>query len=212
MKRGIADKVIKPGDCALAFGIPLSKEAFDRAVSRAKANPRSPESFVSQFLKKSSSGEEAWDRYERNVVSVFEELRPELKALGADIFTDVTLDGLGEIFASEKHSVITLFTHKDEGFEDLIEFSGGFADAEEVTGKIPHGYKGFVDLSVCHSTRLTAAIRQERPGCLICFSGGKISPALWLYIYLAIYSRLKSEKLTYLKALDDVIAEFSKDE
>jgi hypothetical protein len=68
----ILDKIIKPGDCILAFGVPTLKDDFYNDL----------ESENKDFAKTIASG---WPQYKTTIIKVIHKVEPVMKELGVNI-------------------------------------------------------------------------------------------------------------------------------
>lgn len=97
MRQRIVKKIIKPKDCALAFGFPSSRDEF--MLDRESKD---------KDLAKTITG--GWFQYEVMFLKILNRVEPMLKKLGVKIICRLTLDDFGKLF-KEKNTVIILFTH-----------------------------------------------------------------------------------------------------
>lgn len=194
MKPGVAERIIKPRDCVLAFGIPTSEAAF----RRDRDDPRK------EYAKRFAGG---WPHYSSQFVSHFARATRALARLGVSVRTELTLEQYGELFSAGQFGVVALVSHWRPR---AIELHDGFADVESLVRQVPCDFGGVVDLCACGPEALTVALRRERPCCAVRYINKEAAPRLWLYFYLALFVHLNDRELTYLKALEDVIAEFFK--
>jgi hypothetical protein len=192
MKPNIAKRVIKPERCVLAFGIPLSEGDFKRDLDR------NDENFAKHF-------DREWTRYFEEVVHYFEMIRPRLIELGVTVRPRLTLDDFGALF-KEQFEVIILFSHWDKKL-NAVEFYDGFVPYHAIIERVPVDFDRILDLSVCHPDPLVDALEVGRPQCLIrrAKRGKKVIPRDWLYFFLALFTHLKDQDLTYIQAVEDVI-------
>lgn len=178
-----------------AFGIPLSKDDFLEDLKHPNKN------FARKF-------HGVWERYFEEIVGDFEMIRPRLTELSVTLCPELTFEKFGLLF-QEGFDVIILFSHW-EG--DAIEFYDGFVDYKDIVEKIPESFDGVLDLTVCHPDRLVVALRGDRARCLIrsIKEKKKLIPHYWLFFFLALFTHLKYCDLTYLQAVEDVVAGFRK--
>jgi hypothetical protein len=186
----VARRVVTPRQCAIAFGIPTSREGF--LASRAGSAP----SFARQF-------HGGWSQYEALFLADLHRVEPVLRRRGTHVAHDVTLDRFAALFAD--YPVVVLFSH---WAGDAIEFSGGFASPDEIVASIPSSYVGVLDLCVCHPGALVAAVLRERPGCLVRWIEREALPHYWLRFYEVLMRRLNAGDVTYLDALEQVVGAF----
>ena len=188
----VARRTMTPRECAIAFGIPTSREGF---VASRSASARS---FARQF-------HGGWAQYEALFLADLRRIEPGLKRRGTYIAHEVTLDGFGTLFAD--HPVVVLFSH---WAGDAVEFRSGFATPNAIVGAIPPSYSGLLDLCVCHPGALVAAVLRKRPGCLVRWIEREALPHYWLRFYDVLMGRLAAGNISYLEALEQVIGTFLK--
>jgi len=194
MNIGRNENPVKPGNCVLAFGIPLSVEGFLNAWEL----PPFPQSYVRAY-------EGGWKAYESSRFLVtFNRLKPEFDRLGASLRADITLDEFGNLFHDDRYSVITLFSHWDG---DQVEFCGGFADIPAIVERAPADFDGVVDLCVCHPEPLVERLISRTRKYQVRYADRKTSPAFWLHFYHLLYAILLSREITYADALVETVRE-----
>lgn len=193
MKRlhAISQKIVKPVNCALAFGIPASKERFLERQLADDAN------FPRRFT--------GWGQYHHQVAGNMEKLNPILAQWGVTVINHLKLDEFASLFSRNDLYVIILFSHFTR---NSIEFDDGMACLPAIIEKIPSGFGGILDLCVCHPEELTKKLRKERPHCLVKYTHSTATPYIWLYFYLALFKYLHDHEATYLEGLERIIYEF----
>lgn len=197
MDLGITDRVTKPHNCVLAFGIPTSKEGFERARKYVHS------SYVQHYANKFSDN--GWFRYYNQLVKTVRQISAVSKELGVEVRTDVSSAEFGSLLGSVWHVVI-LFSHWNGC---AVEFCDGFAEATKIVEGVTIGDSGvIVDLSVCQSRSLANELKRRLPHCLIRFVDAKASPVLWLHLYWAVFKHLNDYNLSYLDALEEIAALF----
>jgi hypothetical protein len=188
-KIGVAQRIVKPENCALAFGIPTSRETFLRDQAQD-----------GEYFAKHYHG--VWERYDHEVVRHLRKYAPLLKQLGVNVVEQLTLQHFGELFRDAKLDVVVLFSH---WHDDAVEFHDGLALAPAIIEQIPVDFSGVLDLCVCHPESLTIALRRDRPRCLIRYTNKPATPYIWLYFYMELFNYLRQHDSTYLQALEEVI-------
>ncbi|MEK6280194.1 MAG: hypothetical protein AABN95_07540 [Acidobacteriota bacterium] len=189
MRPPISQRIVKPENCVIAFGIPTCAPAFQRHLTLKR-------DFASNYM--------LLQRYSLYVISVFDKLKPALLDLGVQIQTDVTLKQFGDLFDG-KFDVVILFAH---WLNDQVEFDDGFADVPKIVVEIKSGFNGLLDLCVCHPRNLVAALQVERQNLLIkSLYQERATPRLWLYFYVALFTYLRDHQATYLQALEVLTVE-----
>jgi len=187
-----SNKFIKPEDCVLGFGIPTSKESFFQDQENENKD------FAKMF-----GG--VWSKYYHQFIKDLKLIEPQLLETGLKIKHNITLADYHQMFSNNQ--LIILFSHWKD---DKVEFSNGLRPICEIVDGIPNNYAGIIDLCVCHPNELAVQIREKKTNCLVRYIPRKATPYFWLNFYLALFNYLKEENISYLKALDDVIAEFLK--
>jgi hypothetical protein len=97
---------------------------------------------------------------------------------------------------------VVLFSH---WYEDAVEFSDAFEPISAIVTAISPAYSGILDLCVCHPVSLVKELRIHRPDCLVKYLPTEAAPHYWLYFYRILFSRLQSQDLTYLAAIEEVV-------
>lgn len=192
--QSISKKIIKPENCIMAFGIPVSKKRFKDHQLSNKAD------FAKRFIN--------WSQYHHQFVSNIEKVIPAIIQLGVSIEPELRLKDFEHLFNKNKIDVVILFSHWNQ---NSIEFDDGLAHIQSIVRKIPQDYYGILDLCVCHPDDFTKILRECRPNCLIRYTHQKATPYIWLYFYTVLFNYLKDYNSTYLEALETVIKEFQTD-
>jgi hypothetical protein len=184
------ERLVKPTDCAIGFGIPLNEAGF----MRSSANPHSD--FVKRFLG-------GWPHYRAALVCDLEDVLPILMSWGVTIISELTLDSFRSV--CHQATIVTIFSHWRR---DSVEFSDGLHPFLEVADAIPNDFVGVIDLCVCHPQRLVDAIAARRPRCLVRYIPVEANASYWLYFYRTLFACLRAQDQTYLRCLEAVIAAF----
>lgn len=192
MNNSIIQKIIKPSNCVLGFGIPTSKNDFFRDQSDSNKD------FAKMF-----NG--MWGKYYHQFIKDLERVEPLLKETGLNVKHNLKLSDYQSLF--EGNDVVILFSHWKN---DRIEFSDGLINIEDIIQAIPDEFTGIIDLCVCHPNKLAMKIRENKPNCLVRYIPRAATPSSWLKFYSIFFTYLKQKDLTYLTALEDVISEFLK--
>lgn len=189
--RMITQKIVKPANCALAFGIPASEERF---MARQLADDAD---FAKRFT--------GWGQYHHQIGGIMEQLCPVLTGWGVTVVHHTTLDAFAELFHREGLDVIILFSHYTQ---ESVEFDDGMAGVPAVIEKIPAAFDGLLDLCVCHPNDLVDRLRRKRPRCVVKRTHSTATPYIWLYFYRALFKYLHANEATYLEGLERIIYEF----
>jgi hypothetical protein len=193
LKEVVTRIVVKPRDCVIAFGIPITREAFFHALRTPQGRDFVPNCCPD------------WQDYYFQIVSYTDRFVPLLEQLGAVVVRDVSLKKFGELLREAQQTVVILFSHWRS---EAVEFADGLAPVPAVVREVPNSFRGIVDLCVCHPDSLAVHLSDRWPHSVVKFSGVKTTPALWLYIYFAVMRILNEEDATYMDAVERVIREF----
>lgn len=197
MEVGITNRIVKPVDCALAFGIPTTRSGF----LSDRNNPSK------EFARRFDGG---WPQYYHEVVRNVDDVIPRLKRLGVTVMRDTSLTGFSALFAQGRFKVVILFSHWANRDGGAVEFTEGFVSAPAIVDVVPMSFVGLVDLCVCHPRSLTEALRALRPKSLVRYVDVDVIPYYWLPFYAALFNHINNNSVTYLKALEEVIGSFFK--
>jgi hypothetical protein len=179
-------QVVRPSECAIAFGIPV----FTNEILQ-----NSDQGFAGQFHTRGRIEEFVKD-YELTTAA--------MKQCEAQVITNLKLESFRELF--DRHAVVVLFSHAENG---TIEFQDGFVDVDTVAAQIPQSFDGVVDITTCYSRDLFRAIRRDRPNCFPFYAIEKRLDAVpWLFFYKALFEYLKSKELSYQAASRELVHEF----
>ena len=177
---------MRPSDCILAFGIPMSEAEFQDAKDDAKRD------FVRNCCP-------VWQVYDFDIISHFEEVTPHFQRLGVQIIRALSLTDLRDLFINNPGKTIILFSHWDD---DSVEFFNGMAPSDAIVREVPSDFTGIIDLCVCHPTNLAVKLRKHlHPDALVKFTNKKNTPHKWLYFYWAVFTLLDESDMSYLDAL-----------
>ena len=110
MEAIVSEKIIKPQNCVLCFGIPTSRNDFFIDIRDEKK----------EFAKLFKGG---WIQYYSQISIHIEKLENIYKELGVKIVHKLTIENFGQILQSKKFDVVILFSHWSK---DAIEFNDGF--------------------------------------------------------------------------------------
>lgn len=94
-KISVAQRIVKPENCALAFGIPMSREAF------LHNQAQDGENFAKHY-------HGVWERYDHEVVRHLRKYAPLLEQLGVNVVEQLTLQRFGGLFREAKLDVVVL--------------------------------------------------------------------------------------------------------
>lgn len=205
MSSNIAEKIIKPERCVLAFGIPLTKEEFFEDQHHPQKG----------FAKKYRG---FWNWYEEDILAHYAYFAPRIHRTGVPLYPAVTFAQF-TTFCRADQDVVVLFSHWEQ---EAIEFADRLVDYQEIVTAIPASFDRVLDLAVCSPALLEESLRRERPHCLVRgikphsavptqVTGRRqdeLLPRYWLAFYFALFTHLKTRDLTYLQAVKDVVEGF----
>ena len=194
MSEPVSERIIKPSDCIVAFGIPTTQEEYLDAVD----DPESRD-FLTNPMNR------PWGKYHRDFVCHLESIAPHLEAMGTRIKYGTRLGDLKEFCYDDAIRVIVLFSHRNGG---TIEFFDGMATASDILALIPMDFSGMIDLCVCNPEELYLRLKHERVDCVVKRIEVDATPGLWLYFYHALFKVLREADTTYTHALETVVNEF----
>jgi len=189
------NKIIKPYNCVLAFGIPTSEQEFYQDILQPNK----------EFVKYCCSG---WPKYYYEVVSLIEHITPKLQALGVNIVNKLTLNEFARLFQENRFSVIILVAHwkkEDINGDEFIEFYDGLANVYDVANQIPQDFSGILDLSVCNPEKLALILRNRKV--LTRYIPKRTIPYIWLSFYTVLFDLLYSHNLAYFDAFEIIANE-----
>lgn len=177
---------MKPSDCILAFGIPVSETEFWDAKDDEGRD------FVTNCCP-------VWQVYNLDIISHFEELAPHFQRLGVRIIRALRLTDLRDLFIDNSDKTIILFSHWKD---DSMEFFDGMASSDAVVREVPSDFTGIIDLCVCHPMNLAVKLRKHlHPDALVKFTDKTNTPHKWFYFYWAVFTILDESDVSYLDAL-----------
>lgn len=194
MDKNIEQKITKPENCVLTFGIPVTKKDFINDQSHPNKY------FAKRF-------HNLWAKYNSQFVSYLNEVRHDLENSGATILYNLTLNHFAQLFSDSKFDVIILFSHWEE---TGVEFFDGFASVQSIMKVIPEEFSGIIDLSICHPVPLTNAIRRGKPNCVVKYTHNNAIPFLWLYFYRDLFRYLNKKDTTYMNAVAYIVNKYLK--
>jgi hypothetical protein len=180
----VTQRISRPQDCVLGFGIPTSAERF--LASRRHGFPGC---FAAGF-----SG---LPDYEAQVLEPFRRIGAQIREVGARVVTDLTLDQYGDLFRDGRIHAVILFSHWGEGF---IELRDGPAGSAAIVRTVPQDFAGIIDLCVCHPEELLPCLRATHPDSVIHYIAANATPILWLSFYRDLLRLLRPGMRTYMAA------------
>src|ERR1700693_3481507 len=136
---------IRPGDCGLVFGIPLSEPEFCESLRGSSGRDwvKHFSSWYGDPLAKS-----LWeDYYVPGVIEPADRLIEVARGLGVATYRECRLEDLGEV--AGRHAVLTLVSHWQEN--GAVELRNGMCEKEQFAGALPKDYRGLLDLMICQS-------------------------------------------------------------
>ena len=184
------ERIVKPKDCVIGFGIPTNEAAFIRSL----ANPRS------DFARRFFGG---WPHYRAALTLDLDDVLPLLASWSVSIVHELTLDSFRA--ACERSMVVTIFSHWSRS---CVEFSDGLHSFKEVAEAVPLDFVGVIDLCVCHPQPSVDLIAARRQTCLVRYIPVEASGPYWLYFYRTFFAYLRAHDEPYLNCLEAVISAF----
>lgn len=183
----VSRRVILPQRCVLAFALATTESGYTQ----------SKEDTAREYVR---LGYPVWQRYEKEVLRSINKIVPHLKTWGVHIANDVGSAALSALFASGAYDVIVLFTHYNRSLGKL-ELWDGMTGIDQVLHIIPPDFNGIIDLTACetHDT-LVMPIRKHSPQCLVRHSTLPVTPDIWLYFILAMFSIIREGNMSYIDA------------
>jgi hypothetical protein len=189
------ERLVKPRDCGLAFGLPLTEAEF-----RDGLDPQSPQDWVKHF--RSWYGDPLpdalWsDYYLPEVVAPARQLIQSAGRIGVTVYPSFSLENLAEV--AGRHIVLTLVSHWLE--DGSVELSNGVYSAECFATALPDEYHYLLDLMICQSIRLADEVKKRHPrcGCLCNSRPVRLRPKLFLYGQTLV--ALQEGNLSYSEAV-----------
>jgi hypothetical protein len=180
----VTQRISRPEDCVLGFGIPTSAERF--LASRLHGFSGC---FASDFSGLSD--------YEAQVLEPFRRIGAQIRQLGARVVSDLTLDQYGALFRDGRTHAVTLVSHWGKTF---IEFHDGPARVNEIVQTIPSDFAGIIDLCVCHPEKLLPCLRATHLDSVIHYIATKATLFFWLCFYRDLLRLLRPGTRTYMEA------------
>jgi hypothetical protein len=214
MDKRFPDKIVKPADCILAFGIPTSRDDFIKDIQTGDKD----------FAKTIKGG---WFQYKTNIISNLREILAILENIGVTVIHRLTLEDFGKLLNRNTAKVIILFSHwKEEphhtnlkhAFNGSVEFHDGLKSPDEIIRRIPNNFSNMLDLNVCRSKALAEALKRTRPNCYFrrkidvfeTGNGDEVKLDIMLHFYKILLKHLARTSKTYFNAYMEVIESFSK--
>jgi hypothetical protein len=190
----ITRTIIRPENCAIAFGIPTDELSFARAMKNRGSD------YVRRYLG-------GFTQYEKHLLKDLDRFLVFLAKWNVHVERTVTAERLSALL-SGAFDVVTLFSH---GTENSVEFTDGLVEVNSIVDCVPLNYSGFIDLCVCHPLGLVNELKFRRPNCHVKWEPLEVEPVEWMYIYPLLFSELARGQSTYLQAWKNVIIALSAD-
>lgn len=178
---------IKPSECVLGFGVPVTEKAFRQSLKDPKRD------FASLFP--------SWSRYEAEWISDLNAVMPDLRKWGVRVLEEVTLASFA-IQVSTQPAATILFSHTRGG---AIEMADGMNSPETLVELVPCDYTGTLDLAACGPVDLVAALIRRRPLCRFRYVVEDTTPLYWVHFYHLVFWLLQTRTLTYQQAVEQAI-------
>lgn len=191
MSDGISREIVKPHQCVMGFGIPTTWGAFAEVVDTLCNRE-----FIPVYYRSN------WNRYHHDVVRHFDDVLPELAALGVTICHKLTRGMLLNFLNDRGCRVFILFTHFNE---NAVELFDGLTGIDDFVDLVPCQFDGILDLCVCHPASLVKRLTNKRPSCLKRYSLGKATPVIWIYFYETLFLSLAGSDMNYGQVLRQTV-------
>ncbi len=186
--------IIRPQDCAIAFGIPTCQHVFVDQRDNMKREH--------DYVRYSKYPE--YTEYYSGFVRFLDELEPGLQDIGVRLAYDVTPWDLTELF--QQYRVVILFSHWTDADPEFplgaVELGEGLVDIDTIVEAVPQDYDGFLDLCTCSPPNLIDALLYARSRCRLKYTEKEdAKPDLWLYFYAKLFQLLHEKPMSYPDAL-----------
>lgn len=192
----ILSVAIKPSDCVLAFGIPVTTDFnHNIAIDNCRSDPH-------RFINQTPTGRPL-GRAEYELI-LPEDRVEAIRAVGVRVETEVDSMRLSQLMLSS-HKVVVLFTH---WHGSAIELYDGFAECEIILGMIPaKGPSKIIDLSICNPDNLAMRIKNKRQDFAVRYSSSRVNARRWLDMLLTLFRVLGEDNLTYAQGWERAVSQ-----
>jgi hypothetical protein len=180
---------IRPANCTLVIGLPTTEDKFTADLSRTDKD----------YVRGKSISD-----FRLGLLRTWTLVKPEFCTLGMMIREHADRGAFATAFGPSTIAVV-LFAH---WCDDLIEFSDGMVPVAEVVGLVPESFDGILDLTVCTSEPLAAALDIRRPACRVKIHRNRAHLSFWMWFYIVLAKRLSEQPLTYYDAFDWTMEHF----
>jgi hypothetical protein len=187
--------MVRPDECLIGFGIPLSEEAFQRQAQ----SPDSRDFIRSQRL--------TWNSYRFRFADSCQKVLEHLRLWGVRVVGELTLQAFADAF-SRPPRVIILFAHWSDT-DGTVELADGLVSCERLVDLVPKDFSGAFDLCVCHPRQLVVLLKQKFPDCPVKFTEKQANALSWIYMYEVLFKILSTEPADYFEALADAFKHLS---
>jgi hypothetical protein len=192
---GIAEKIIKPGDCLLAISLPLKKEDFIRDLySDSKDYAKS------RKMRYKFNDDALWETDHAPFVESYKKYRREMTDYGLTVKEDFRISDLRDI---GKYDVTTFITHSIVASRQIEFYDGLYTDADFVEN-LPVAHNKILDLTICNSIFLQDAIKQKYKECIVFANKHPANLDFRLIFYRSLMKLLFSRDLNYLDAFTEL--------
>lgn len=134
--------------------------------------------------------------YERKLAGPFRELQNGIMSHRVT-FECLTRSTLDAAFARDIQAV-TIIAHWDE--KDRIECFDGFIEWRAAADLIPSGFKGTLDLCVCHPKPLVRYLNAHKPCLVRCSPDRKATILYWMALYRVMAAILNQRSVSFDEA------------
>lgn len=179
--------MVRPEECIIGFGIPLSEEAFRRHLQDSECR---------DFVK---SQRLTWEKYRYLFADPCAKVLKHLQTWGVTVVEELTLPRLTAIFLHPPR-VIILFAHWSDA-DGTVELAEGLVASEQIAAVVPGDYAGIFDLCVCHPRNLVVLLKEKCSDCLVKFTDINADALSWIYLYEVLFKILSTQPTDYFEAL-----------
>lgn len=189
---GIVNRITRPEDCVLGFGIPTTLEEF-------RVRHDDPRSFACGINER---------EYYKDVLIPFRKLAGQIRKLGAHLVTDLTLYRYASLFEDRRTHAVILFSHWGG---DFIELQDGPVGFEAFLQTVPDDFPVILDFCVCHPDEWIPRLRESRPLCPMPHIQEKgATPLYWLHFYRDLFRCLRSGSRPYVSTSEELAAAYER--
>jgi len=139
-----------------------------------------------------------WSKYRSDVIKPWARSSRRFRALGVQVVLPATFQAFSEAFKPCRE-VVVLVAHWGDS---CVEFSDGTVPYHRVAEAIPPGWRGILDLCVCHPDGLAKELKAKNSTCIVRYSNRRASLDLWLKVYEGFFTTMVQCEIDYLDAVE----------